>query len=75
MCMLWMTTHALHATGCDAVQIQPKPLESGVAGKDIAFTLDNLNRMNNAQWGTWNGTSIGSEVRERAFSSRLCGGS
>lgn len=38
-----------------------------IAAKDIAYTTDNLNRLTDAQWGTWGGSSIGSEVRQRTW--------
>lgn len=37
------------------------------AAKDIVYTMDGLNRLNDAQWGTYSGGSITSEIRQRTW--------
>ena len=37
------------------------------AGFDVAYTMDDLNRLVDAQEGTWGGSSIGSETREQTW--------
>ncbi|MCH8825283.1 MAG: hypothetical protein IH984_17440 [Planctomycetes bacterium] len=34
---------------------------------DTSYTLDNLNRLTNAQWGDWNGTTLSNEQREKIW--------
>jgi RHS repeat-associated protein len=39
-------------------------LSSGTGVFDVKYTMDDLNRLTNSQWGDWNGTSLTNEKRE-----------